>query len=164
MNNAVHSIEVAEYHISPEATEDGIIARAMEILTGRVKKGPAMSSPDVVRQYLTIKGAEHSEREVFSVMFLDSQNSLIKLVPMFFGTLNQTSVYPREVVKLALSMNAASVILTHNHPSGDVKPSSSDKLLTSTLKSALNLVDVRVVDHIITGGGSSYSMAEQGLI
>lgn len=164
MSLAANSIEVAEYHLGAAETEDSIISRAMAILAARIKAGPAMSSPDVVRQYLIIKAAEHADREVFSIMFLDQQNRLIELRPMFFGTLNQTAVYPREVVKDALTLNAAAVILTHNHPSGDVTPSSADKLLTQTMKTALALVDVRVLDHVITGGSRSISMAEEGLM
>lgn len=164
MKMAVHSIDVAEYLVNPMQAEEGIIERALAILTARIKAGPAMSSPDSVRKYLTIEAAKHTEREVFSVMFLDSQNRLIELRQMFFGTLSQTSVYPREVVKVALALNAGAVILTHNHPSGSPKPSSADKMLTQTLKAALALVDVQVLDHVITAGGTSVSMAEEGLI
>jgi DNA repair protein RadC len=96
---------------------------------------------------------------------LDSQSKLIKLEEMFTGTLNQTSVYPREVVRRALHHNAAAVVLSHNHPSGSVQPSRADELLTLTLKASLALVDVRVLDHVITGeGGQTLSMAEQGMM
>ena len=111
-----------------------------------------------------LKMAEHTKREVFGVLFLDSQNAALEYREMFFGTLNQTSVYPREVVRIALELGAASVILTHNHPSGTVEPSRADIHLTNTLKSALSLVDVRVLDHIIIGGASNLSMAEKGLL
>jgi DNA repair protein RadC len=97
-------------------------------------------------------------------MFLDAQNRVIEFKELFAGTLAQTSVYPREVVREALRLNAAAVILSHNHPSGETRPSRADEVLTSTLKTALALVDVRVLDHIITAGGESLSMAEKGLI
>ena len=145
--------------------EDGIVAKAMEILASRIfKAGPAMDSPDTVKKYLMLKMAEHTKREVFGVLFLDSQNAALEYREMFFGTLNQTSVYPREVVRIALDLGAASVILTHNHPSGSVEPSNADIHLTNTLKSALTLVDVRVLDHIIIGGANNFSMAEKGLL
>lgn len=163
--HTAHSIEAPAYGNDRKNSDDDIIiARALEILTARIKQGPAMHSPDTVRQYLTINAAKHDAREVFGVMFLDSQNHLIEYREMFFGTLNQTSVYPREVVRAALELKAAACILSHNHPSGSVEPSQADIHLTSTLKTALALVDVRVLDHIITGGGKSLSMTESGII
>ena len=102
--------------------------------------------------------------EIFAVLFLDSQNRLIALEEMFRGTLTQTSVYPREVVLRALHHHAAAVVLTHNHPSGTVQPSRADEALTQTLKAALALVDVRVLDHVIVAPGQALSMAERGLI
>jgi DNA repair protein RadC len=97
-------------------------------------------------------------------MFLDCQHKLITVKELFRGTLTQTSVYPREVVKQALALNAGAVILSHNHPSGTVEPSRSDEYLTQTLKSALALVDVRVLDHIVVGGSASMSFAERGIL
>jgi DNA repair protein RadC len=97
-------------------------------------------------------------------MFLDSQHRLLKMEEMFRGTLNQTSVYPKEVVKRALHWDAAAVILAHNHPSGGVQPSPADQVLTHTLKATLGLVDVRVLDHIIVAQGQALSMAEKGLM
>lgn len=144
-------------------TDDQIIAAALLILSRRCARGELMDSPQVVRQYLTVRAAIH-DREVFAVMFLDSQNRILCCEDMFFGTLTQTSVYPREVVRRCLALNACSVILTHNHPSGVTQPSRADESLTATLKSALALVDVRVLDHIITAGGQAASMAEMGLI
>lgn len=145
--------------------EDGIVAKAMEILAARLfKAGPVMDSPDTVKKYLSLKMAQHTKQEVFGVLFLDSQNCIQEYREMFFGTLNQTSVYPREVVRIALELGAASVILTHNHPSGSVEPSRADIQLTNTLKSALALVDVRVLDHLIVAQGQALSMAEQGLV
>lgn len=155
--HAAQSIEAPAYGAG-HTEEDDIITRALDILTARIKQGPAMNSPDTVRQYLTVKASKHEAREVFGVMFLDSQNCLIEYREMFFGTLNQTSVYPREVARAALELKAAACILSHNHPSR------ADEMLTTTLKTALALVDVRVLDHVITGGGKSVSMAERGLI
>jgi len=120
-------------------------------------------SPEAVKHYVQLH-LGHRPHEIFAVLFLDSQNRLIAMEEMFRGSLSQTSVYPREVVLRALHHHAASVILSHNHPSGSVQPSQADKSLTSTLKSALGLVDVRVLDHIIVAQGASYSMAEEGLL
>jgi DNA repair protein RadC len=102
--------------------------------------------------------------EVFAVLFLDSQHRLIALEEMFRGTLTQTSVYPREVVKQALTLNASSVVLAHNHPSGTAQPSRADEALTHTLKAALALVDVRVLDHFVVTASQAVSMAELGLV
>ena len=122
-----------------------------------------LGSPEAVKHYVQLH-LGHRPHEIFAVLFLDSQNRLIAMEEMFRGSLSQTSVYPREVVLRALHHHAASVILSHNHPSGSVQPSQADKTLTSTLKSALGLVDVRVLDHIIVAQGASLSMAEEGLV
>ncbi len=161
---AARSIDAPAYAVEPQTDDDSIIARALAILAARIKAGPLMDSPRAVREYLTVQAARHEAREVFGVLFLDAQNRVIEYKELFTGTLTQTSVYPREVVREALRLNAAAVILTHNHPSGSTQPSRADEQLTSTLKSALALVDVRVLDHIITAGGESLSMAEKGLI
>ena len=145
------------------AAQDKIIAQALAILEARIAQGPVMDSPHRVKDYLTVRAAG-LQREVFAVMFLDNQHRLIETHDMFFGTLSQTSVYPREVVKRALELNAGAVVFTHNHPSGLAEPSRADEHLTAQLKSALTLVDVRVLDHIITAGGTAVSMAERGLI
>lgn len=158
-----NSIESPAY-LADFSEEDGLIARALEILSRRVSKGPAMNSPQTVRDYLTVQAAKHDGIEVFSILLLDAQHQVIEYREMFRGTLTQTSVYPREVVRAALALNASAVILTHNHPSGALEPSRADELLTQTLKSSLNLVDVRVLDHIITAGGKSLSFAERGLL
>lgn len=128
-----------------------------------VNAGPVIDSPKVVKDYLQLKlGA--LEHEVFAVLFLDVQHRVLACEEMFRGTLTQTSVYPREVVKRALQLSAGAVILAHNHPSGAVEPSRADEFLTQTLKSALALVDVRVLDHIVVGRGGTCSMAERGLV
>ena len=104
------------------------------------------------------------EHEVFAVLHLDSQNRVIEYVEMFRGSVSQTSVYPREVVKEALARNSAALMLVHNHPSGSTQPSRADEHLTQTLKAALALVDVRVLDHVIVAGSELLSMAERGLM
>jgi DNA repair protein RadC len=104
------------------------------------------------------------QHEVFVTLLLDAQNRLIEYVELFRGTLTQTSVYPREVVKVALTKNAAAMIMAHNHPSGVAEPSRADELLTQTLKQALSLVDVRVLDHFIVAGADTVSFAERGLL
>ena len=144
--------------------EDAIIERALLILEARARYGAdAMSSPDVVKKYLRLRMG-NLEHEVFSVLWLDSQNRVIKIEELFKGTLAQASVYPREVVKAALACNAGACILSHNHPSGISSPSQADRNLTDTLKNALALVDVRIVDHIVITAVDSFSFAENGLI
>lgn len=123
----------------------------------------ALGSPNAVRDHLKTAIA-HLRYEVFIVLFLDAQNRLIASRECFRGTLTQTSVYPREIVKLALEYGAVAVILCHNHPSGTAEPSPADRMLTELLKKALSLVDVRVVDHFIIAGDQAYSFAEHGLI
>ena len=173
LTTTVESTEPAEYRVSPvesqasvEAKEDGIIGEALQILARRIARGPVFDSPFAVRDFLTVRAGAHEDqaRERFCVLFLDSQHHMIEIRTMFEGTLSQTSVYPREIVRAALALNASAVILTHNHPSGTVEPSRADQHLTKIIKDALALVDVRVLDHIITGGGESLSMAEKGLI
>ena len=123
----------------------------------------AFSSPTAVKEYLRAKlaGFEH---EVFAVLFLDTQDRLIEYAEMFRGTIDSASVNPRELVKEALRLNAAAVIVSHNHPSGNPKPSAADKALTSQLQQALTLVDVRTLDHIIVAGCATTSFAECGLL
>ena len=122
-----------------------------------------LSAPSQVREYLRIMLAD-KEHEIFVVLYLDAQNRLIASEELFRGTLTQTSVYPREVVKRALRNNAAAAILAHNHPSGVAEPSHADEALTQALKQALALVDVKVLDHFIIAGASVVSMAERGLL
>ena len=145
------------------ATGDEVLKAARQVIGRRVRRGTSMSSPHVVRDYLRTKLAE-LEHEVFVALLLDSQNRLIESIELFRGTLAQTSVYPREVVKVALSRNAAAMILAHNHPSGVAEPSRADELLTQALKQALALVDVRVLDHFIVAGADTTSFAERGLL
>jgi DNA repair protein RadC len=124
---------------------------------------PVFDSPQRVKDYLSLQLGSLTH-EVFAVLFLDHQHRLIELEPMFRGTLTQTSVYPREVVRRAMERNAGAVILAHNHPSGLAEPSRADEYLTQTLKAALALVDVRVLDHLVVGRGAVVSFAERGLL
>jgi DNA repair protein RadC len=140
-----------------------VLELARRMLAQALPKREMFQSPRAVRDYLQLHlgGKPH---EVFSVLFLDSQNGLIAMDEMFRGTLTQASVYPREIVVRALHHQAASVVLVHNHPSGQVQPSRADEDLTRALTEALRLVDVRVLDHIIVAPGASLSMAEEGLL
>ncbi len=149
---------------TPQTREDRTIYRALMLLEKRLRApGDALSSPQQVRDYLRLLlGGE--EREVFTVLFLDAQNRVIEVDAMFFGTLTQTSVYPREVVKRALHHNAGAVIFAHNHPSGIAEPSNADQVLTWALKKALALVDVRVLDHFIVAGNTTLSFEERCLM
>ncbi|TXT26000.1 MAG: DNA repair protein RadC [Gallionellaceae bacterium] len=116
-----------------------------------------------MRQFLTLHLAQQ-EREIFTALWLDTQHRVLAADDLFMGTLSQTSVYPREVVKRCLQLNAAAVIFAHNHPSGAAEPSHADQELTDTLKHALALVDVRVLDHFIVAGAGALSFAERGLL
>ena len=145
-------------------TESRTLARAAAILERHTLQGrDALTSPQAIRDYLRTRLA-CLPHEVFACLFLDSQNRLIACEELFRGTLAQTSVYPREVVKAALARNAGAVIFAHNHPSGVAEPSRADELLTSALKQALALVDVRTLDHVIVAGSQAVSFAERGLL
>ena len=143
------------------------LAAAVELirrsLVEEATAGDALTSPQAVRDYLrlTLRARPY---EVFVGIFLDSQNRLLATEEMFRGTLAQTSVYPREVVKAALARNAAAVIFAHNHPSGVAEPSRADELLTQALKQALALVDIRTLDHFVVAGSHLVSFAERGLL
>ena len=140
-----------------------VMEMARRALAQQMAQRPVFDAPQRVKDFVALQlgGQEH---EVFAVLFLDAQHRLLKLQVMFTGTLSQTSVYPREVVKRALELNAGAVILAHNHPSGLAEPSRADEYLTQSLKSALALVDVRVLDHLVVGQGSVVSFAERGLL
>ena len=162
------SEDPAIYKVTHTAYErSGLVQRALDAMRAEsVSNRELFDSPRAVRDFLTLWNGRHADQfiERFSAMFLDSQNRLIEIEELFKGTLTQTSVYPREVVRAALRHNAAGVILTHNHPSCNTRPSRADESITQALKSALALVDVRVLDHIITSGDQSASMAELGLV
>jgi DNA repair protein RadC len=140
-----------------------IVEQALALLAAEVRDADPLCSPAVVKDYLRLKLGERPH-EVFAVVFLDAQNRVIAIEELFRGTLSQTSVYPREVVKEALARNAAAVILAHNHPSGSPEPSRADECLTSTLRQALALVDVRVLDHMVVTRAGVLSFAERGLL
>ncbi|TAM48625.1 MAG: JAB domain-containing protein [Burkholderiaceae bacterium] len=140
-----------------------VLELARRALAQQLREREGFDSPGAVKHYLQLQLAARAH-EVFAVLFLDAQNRLLALEELFRGTLTQTSVYPREVVLRALHHQAASVVLAHNHPSGTVEPSRADEALTQTLKAALALVDIRVLDHVIVGTGQALSMAERGLL
>lgn len=147
-----------------QARELAVVERALAILGSRLREpGHVLTCPDAAKDYLALHlGAEQCER--FAVLYLDAQSSAVAYECHFTGTLTQTSVYPREIVRAALQHQAASVVLAHNHPSGSLKPSAADRALTECLKQSLALVDVRVLDHIIVGGKGAFSFAENGLM
>jgi len=136
---------------------------ARRALKEEISSRDALSSPRAVRDYLRLVLAGR-EQEVFVILLLDAQHRVIASEELFHGTLTQTSVYPREVVKCALKHNAAAVIFAHNHPSGVAEPSHADEILTRSLKAALALVDIQVLDHFIVAGSRTMSFAERGLL
>ncbi len=140
-----------------------VLELARRCLGEQLRAADAMTSPGAVRDYLRLALA-HREHEVFVALFLDAQHRIVAVEELFRGTLTQTSVYPREVVKAALRANAAAVILAHNHPSGLAQPSQADELLTRSLSEALALVEVKVLDHFVVGGNEAFSFAERGLL
>lgn len=165
-------------HVSDAVAQMGILGTADNVLAHRLnvarelllrelreqmRSGPLMTSPQILRDWLRLYCAK-LENEVFLVIYLDAQHRLIEAEELFRGTLTQTSVYPREVVKGALARNASALAVAHNHPSGEAEPSRADEMLTQTLKSALSLVDVRVIDHFVVAGDRVISFAERGLI
>jgi DNA repair protein RadC len=143
------------------------LAAAIELvrrsLQEKLKEGTALTSPGAVRDLLRLKLASRRE-EAFVCLWLDAQHRVVDVEEAFSGTLTQTSVYPREIVKRALHYNAAAVIFAHNHPSGVAQPSQADELLTRNLRDALALVEVRVLDHFIVAGNQAVSFAERGLL
>ncbi len=132
-------------------------------LSASLKEGDVLTSPDLVRNYVSAQ-LRHQPHEIFAILFLDNQNRLIAYDELFYGTIDGASVYPREVVKKALARNASAVILVHNHPSGVAEPSQADQRITQRLQAALNLVDIRVVDHMVVGDKEVVSFAERGLL
>jgi DNA repair protein RadC len=164
MTNQVKNESTATYSVDRVDEENGIITAALVILAKRMEREhDALTSPELVREYLTVKlaGLEH---EVFGAVFLDNRNRVIATEEMFRGTIDGASVYPREVVKAALGHNAAALMLYHNHPSGVNEPSQADIRITERLTKALQLVDIRVLDHLIVGGLDITSFAEKGLL
>lgn len=142
--------------------EQKTIKRAMSYILREINTNPIFSSTELVKDYLRLHYSG-CEREEFSILYLDAQYRLIEHKTEFVGTITQTSVYPREIVKRAVLLNSAAVILSHNHPSGNHEPSRADELLTNTLKATLALVDCRVLDHFVVGN-TVLSFAERGLL
>ena len=153
--------EAGEYQVV--VSDDDVVAAALKILSGRVVQSCALSNPKATREYLAVRfgGIEH---EVFACLYLDNRNRVMACKELFRGTIDGSSVHPREVVKEALAHNAAAVILVHNHPSGVAEPSHADELITRRLKQSLSLVDIRVLDHLIVGDATVESFAERGLL
>jgi DNA repair protein RadC len=145
------------------ATPEEIIRKAREVMSRKVRRGTSLSSPQVVRDFLSIKLGT-LEHEIFCVLLLDSRFRLIEFVELFRGTIDGASVHPREVVKLALSKNAAALVVAHPHPSGVAEPSVADEQITRQLKAALDLVQIRLLDHVVIAGGVAISLAERGLV
>ena len=144
--------------------EEQIIQQALEILTSRLKeKTDPFCSAQIVKSFLRLQ-LEQKEREHFSVMFLDTQNRLIDYQVLFMGTIDSATISPREIVKMALQLNARSLIVAHNHPSGIATPSQQDINITKTLVGALELVDIKLLDHMVIGHNDIISLKEQGLI
>ena len=149
--------------MAKRAELSAVLEIARRAMAERLKEREVFESPDAVGLYLQMQLGSRPH-EVFAVMFLDAQHRLIAFEELFRGTLTQTSVYPREVVMRALHHHASALVLAHNHPRGGIEPSRADELLTHTLKAALSLVDLRVLDHVIVGDGKTLSMASKGLI
>jgi DNA repair protein RadC len=155
---AVHGMGQAKY-----VQFQAVLELSRRVLHEEMEIGDALNSPGAVRDYLQLL-LRGRQQEVFMVIFLDAQHRVTASEELFSGTLTQTSVYPREVVKRALFHNAAAVIFAHNNPSGVAEPSQSDRMLTDALKQALSLVDVRVLDHFIVAGSACLSFAERGMV
>lgn len=157
------SDKTGTYLVESPVTENDILLMARQLANLRLRKGRALTSPKDVFSHLQALLASY-EHEVFALLMLDSQHRVIAFEEVFRGTLDGASVYPREVVKLALEHNAAALILVHNHPSGDSEPSMADRTLTTKLQDALNLVGVRTLDHIVVGHEGCVSLAERGYL
>ena len=168
---AAGALRVSDADLSAPPSPESLLAHRLSVarelllrdLRDQMHRGPVMTSPQILRDWLRLycAGLEH---EVFLVLYLDANHRLIEPQELFRGTLTQTSVYPRELVKGALARNAAALAVAHNHPSGQAEPSRADEFLTQTLKSTLSLVDVRIIDHFVVAGDQVVSFADRGLI
>ena len=166
MSNPYSDLHIKEYDgnykfLKP-VTKEEIIRIALNLQLENIKETPLLNSSTDSISFLQLHQAER-EQEVFTVLFLNTRHILISCVDMFFGTINSAYVHPREIVKQALKLNAASIIVAHNHPSGKAEPSSADIEMTRKISEAVNTVDIKLLDHIVIGLGESVSMAEQGL-
>ena len=151
------------YVMESPVTEADILQITQQLAMSRLSKGRALTEPKQVFRHLQTL-LQYHEYEVFALLLLDSKHRVIAFREIFSGTLDAASVYPREVVKIALEHNAAAAILVHNHPSGDPEPSQADRALTTTLKNALNMVGTRILDHIVVGQEGCVSLAERGYV
>jgi len=162
MSNHNLFIHGADGASEPAATEQ-ILAAARQALAHRVRRGASLSSPQKVREYLTMR-LGYLDHEVFGLILVDKRHRVIEYVEFFRGTIDGASVYPREIVKLAIEKGAAACVLIHNHPSGVKDQSHADELITKRITAALALIDVRVLDHCFVGGSAATSFAERGLL
>lgn len=161
--NFVLCESTGKYQARRALTESQIIKAAKQILNKHVCKGTQITASGITKDYLTTYFAGE-QREVFACIFLDNQHRVLACEALFNGTIDSTAIYPREVVRRCLELNAAAAIFAHNHPSGSVKPSTADKLITKQLSEALLLIGTNTLDHVIIGGGKSFSFAERGLL
>lgn len=143
--------------------DDAVVDQAMAILDKRMRRGPVFTDPKTVGNYLKLQLQGH-EREHFAAVFLNTKHHLLAYEVLFTGTLDGSEVHPREVVKQALRHNASAVVIAHNHPSGDPTPSTADRSMTTRLRDALRMVDVRLLDHFVIGQGEPFSMASKGWV
>ncbi|WP_067869373.1 RadC family protein [Neptuniibacter marinus] len=155
---AAHGLGVAKY-----VQLQAVLEMSRRHLRSAMARGNAMENPQQVREYLTLK-LRHQSREVFACLFLDNKHQVINFEILFLGTINAAAVYPREVVARSLANNAAAVVFAHNHPSGVAEPSMADQQITDRLVKALDMIDVRVIDHMIVGDQEVVSFAERGLL
>ena len=162
-----HKLKAGEatgtYVMESPVTEADILQMAQQLAMSRLSKGRTLTEPRHVFSHLQTL-LQHHEYEVFALLLLDSKHRVIGFRELFRGTLDGASVYPQEVVKIALEHNASAVILVHNHPSGDPEPSQADRKLTTTLKDALNMVGTRILDHVVVGYEGCVSLAERGYV
>ena len=164
MSNPFRHLEsTGQFQVERPVTGDEILTMAKTIIKRQFKRGKALTSPDECREFLMLE-LSTVEHELFYCIFLDNQNRIIKAECCFQGTIHHANVYPREVVKRALKLNAKALILAHNHPSGFAEPSKEDKAITQRFFEALALVEVTVLDHFVIGGTDIYSFAEAGLL
>ena len=163
LHQGLSSLNLRGLGSAKKAQLGAVLEMARRALHQDLQQRDAMNSPQTVRDYLQLL-LGHKQHEVFVMLCLDAQHRVISVEELFRGTLTQTSVYPREVIKTALAANAAAVIFAHNHPSGLADPSAADETLTRSLRQALSLVDIRALDHLILAGNHSLSFAERGLM
>jgi DNA repair protein RadC len=151
------------YAVGDRVEEDRIVARGVEIMERRLERGAAMTDPRVAGHYCAGK-LRAFDREVFGVLFLDTRHRMIGFELMFYGTIDGAEVYPREVARAALRLNAAAIIVCHNHPSGSTEPSAADRAVTLRLRDALAMLEIRLLDHFVIGEGPPTSLAARGWV